>query len=75
MVVGIIILAATYLERNTIIAICVVLLILKLIALKQRGKLVLNYDKSNALYDKFVKQTQISKLVYEPYILSPTPAF
>ena len=48
---------------------------LKLCAVMQKGKLVLEFDKSNKLFSKFVERTNISNLVFEPSIFALSPAF
>jgi len=73
MPVAIIMFAAAYFSHTTLIVVGVFMAVLKLVALAQRSKLTFNYDKTNEMYRKFVDSTQISNLVYEPFILSPTP--
>ena len=74
MPVAIIMLIAAYCSYKTIAILVSIVVILKLIARMLRSDLTLSYDKSNSLFSKFVEKSNIRNLVFEPYILSPTPA-
>ena len=50
-----------------------VLVLLKIIAVSKASRLQLHYNKDNKLFTEFVAKSNISKLRFEPHILSPTP--
>ena len=75
MVVAILLLAASYFSYTTLICLGVFIGALKLYAVSCKGKLVLDYDQTNELFKKFVEKSRITSLEYEPFFLSPTPAW
>lgn len=57
------------------LAVLAILSMAKLIAISQRSKLELVYDQSSPFFKDFVSNTQISTLIYEPFMLALSPAF
>ena len=73
MPIVIIMLAAAYFSKTTIIAFICILVMLKLIARGRSSCLTFHYDKDNKLYKEFIEKTDIANLKYEPHLFGPTP--
>ena len=49
------------------------LAVLKIVTYTQSSDLELRYSQKNQLFKEFVEKTDITKMRFEPYLLSPTP--
>ena len=72
---GLILLAAGMINRETCMMLtAITMILLGLLQYMRTQPLELFYSKKNALFQEFVQKTGISKLAFQPYILAPTPA-
>lgn len=74
MLVALLMLAIAWLDERNLLILGGILIICKLVAIIRTHRLELHYSHSNPLFKEFVAKTDIARMKFQHYILSPTPA-